>query len=59
MKKRRAFILFHLLTESILTLDNNCNKNTGVVDRKDALIGNYLSIPKARKWTAKVFFAFY
>lgn len=40
MKKRRAFIFFHLFTESNLTLDNNCNKSMGVVDRKDVLIGN-------------------
>ena len=59
MKKRRTFILFHLLTESKLTLDNNCNKNTDVADRRDALIGNYLLVQKTRKWTAKVFFAFY
>ena len=58
MKKRRAFIFFHLFTESNLTLDNNCNKNMGVVDRKDVLIGNYLSVQKTLKWTAKLFFLF-
>ena len=58
MKKRRAFIFFHLFTESNLTLDNNCKKSMGVVDRKDVLIGNYLSVQKTLKWTAKVFFLF-
>ena len=39
----------NVISTSTLTLDSNCNKNIGGVDRKDALIGNYLSVRKTRK----------
>lgn len=50
----------NVISTSTLTLDSNCNKSIGGADRKDALIGNYLSVRKTRKWAGgECSFAFY
>ena len=41
-----------------LKLVQDYNKNTGGVDRNDALIGNYTSVRKSLKWATKVAFHF-
>lgn len=48
----------NVISTSTLTLDSNCNKSIGGADRKDALIGNYLSVRKTRKWAANVVLLF-